>query len=437
MEPVVRVVLALMLGGLLGCSPEPRELVLPAVIVPAVGDPGCLKINALPPLRFTGAQTERGENIEARIDRELGGEGLEKLSIRFPAAGGVPPTPGTYALGSGENTRFSTCSACVSVLEDLSGVNLGHLNFATQGTLLLEAVNAANGEYRGILSNVVLRSLLPSVSVGWDGLDPNIERCLALSDVRFDTFANQHPSCATTEDCVNQKKEVCDPDTLRCVPSQCSDDDMLCPADRVCRIQHPTYLTGACFRRCEPFLSNACGDGNECVSTRYAGGEGICKKAGFAPLGKKACTSSTLSTGCQPGAVCQTIAPVWPDEQYCVATCDNFSKSPGCATGLCRLYSYGASELRQYCYTDRCHFGGTCGNASDIDPAEIGQKCAAPLDTPCAAGDGLAARGVCTGTVCELLCPLGAPSCPLGTTCVQYVTSDSQNTALAGIGVCR
>ncbi|MDX2055256.1 MAG: hypothetical protein SFV15_22830 [Polyangiaceae bacterium] len=436
MKPLSRALRHLLLLAFMGCSPKPTELSIPDPEAPPVPS-GCLNIGVLLPLRFTGKAGPMGDNVEARLDRELGGEGVDKLSIRFRPPAGVELGPGSYALGMGANSRFSTCNECVSVLEDWIGVNVAHLNFATEGTLQLEDVNLQSGEYRGSLKNVVLRSLLPSPDDGWDGVDPNIERCLFISEARFDTFASQRPSCATSEDCVNHARQVCDPNTARCVLNQCYEDDPKCSAGSVCELQSEAYETGACYTPCTPFTENVCPSGQECVSVSYDGSRGVCRKTGLGTLGQKGCVATTLATGCVPGAVCQAIAPLWPKEQYCTETCNYFSSTPGCSRGVCRLIVYGREERLRYCYGARCHVGGTCTEVENVDAAAIGEKCSGPVNSPCAAEDGARARGICDYSTCQQVCALSAPSCPLGTTCTQYVTADTQNTVVPGIGICK
>lgn len=412
----------------LACNGSPAE---GSSEPPALDPASCVEVAPTGPLRFGGAGTFWGEDLAAGIDVDLGGGGYHRLSIRFRGA----TEPGTHALTAGENAAFSTCRHCVMLMENVWGDNVNTLHFQASGTIELEAVDDARGEYRGVVRDVMMIPVEPTGLHRWGGFS-DTERCVYLREARFDTFAGVGEPCVSTRECRNHATQVCDPQAGECIESACDPGEGTgCDDASVCVEQSDDYGTGACFPRCAPFTSGACGPGFECASIDYAGEEGVCRRVGEAARGEP-CEASTSSTGCVEGSVCQTWSPFWgrPD---CYEMCDYFAAEPGCTDGRrCWMKLYRDKDFALYCGRGHCHVGGTCrlDDGRQADPAAIGEPCEGDRGTPCA-DDGRAARGFCHDDgICRRVCRLGASDCDVGA-CTQLTIANG-GTEVEGVGVC-
>lgn len=81
------------------------------------------------------ADGEVGNNVYTLgpdIDRGLGGPGVDRIQVEFYAAGS-----GSFALGSGLNSNYSTCAQCLLLIQDVGTENQKNF-FADAGTLIIE-----------------------------------------------------------------------------------------------------------------------------------------------------------------------------------------------------------------------------------------------------------------------------------------------------------
>ncbi len=406
---------------------------------PPVEAVNCVRVQPSSELKFGGAGTFWGDHLSSGIDVDLGGGGYHALSLRF--RGGESLRPGTYDLSEGAHRSYAECAHCVMVMENVWGDNVNTLNFQASGELTLDEVNAARGEFRGTVRNVVMVPVTPTGLHRWEGYE-DTDDCVYIEEFSFDTFAGVGESCVSAGDCRNRKTQICDTSSRACTESQCSaSSGGSCPGGGECIEQHPQYRTGACFSRCDPLSSGQsngqCGAGLFCASTNYVGSDGICKLTGPANHGER-CDAGTATTACEAGSVCQTNAPFWGRPE-CETTCDFFSSEPGCAQSSCRLRIYRDKDFKLYCNNGQCHLGGTCGlrDGRQADSAELGQRCDDAGD-PCA-DDGKAARGICHQeggqNRCRELCRLDQPRCRSGR-CEQLVL-EANGTVVEGVGVCR
>ncbi|MCG5053771.1 MAG: hypothetical protein KA712_12480 [Myxococcales bacterium] len=406
---------------------------------PPVPASRCTPIALATPAQYQGKASFWGNHLGAGIDVDLGGGGYHKFTIRFGQGKDYRPRTGTFPLGTSPNGAFATCHECVMVMENVWGDNVNTLNFASSGSITIEAIDLPHGAVRGRVENVIFQPLTyTNQHHVWAGFKEDTDHCLFLSEARFDTFAGEGEACATSSDCRNHATQVCDPRAGHCVPTRCGSHEP-CGTNEVCVLQNAAYDTQACFPACEPWKANGCPQGLSCVTRDYAGKEGVCKVTGTAAVGRKECPASNTSTGCVSGAVCQTVSTFWPKEQYCFETCDFFGDGKACSSGICQLRFYRNKDFKLYCYDDRCHRGGTCERPERADPAALGARCAADANRPCGVEAGVA-RGVCdadTNNTCLRLCRLGEQDCPTGQACAPYFIRNDGATAVEGIGVCR
>lgn len=370
---------------------------------------------------------------------DLGGGGYHKFTIRFGQGKGYVARTGTFSLGLAPNDGFATCHECVMVMQNVWGDNVNTLNFASSGSIEIEAIDLTRGEVKGRVKDVTFAPLeYTNQHHVWAGFKQNADQCLYLSEASFDTFAGLGEPCSAAADCRNHATQICDPKQKACEPTRCG-SSQTCANNEVCVLQNPAYETYACFAKCTPFSSDSCASGSECVSLDYKGSEGVCKLAGTAAVGSKECPASSTSTGCTLGAVCQTVSSFWPKEQYCFETCDFFGGQKPCSSGICQLRFYRDKDFKLYCYNDRCHRGGTCEETKRADPAVIGVRCSGDANRPCGVEAGVAA-GVCdadSDNKCLRLCRLNMNDCPQGSSCGQYFVRNDGGTAVEGLGVCR
>jgi hypothetical protein len=102
---------------------------------------------------------------------EAGAPLLDRFYLEFNQYDGPLNTP--IALGTGDNANFPSCKQCVRVYEDFNpqGFTVGHVYFATSGTLTLERIAGTDGgnpltATKGTFSNVKLEEVEPETEEG-------------------------------------------------------------------------------------------------------------------------------------------------------------------------------------------------------------------------------------------------------------------------------
>jgi hypothetical protein len=380
----------------------------------------------------------------AGITPELG-EGWQGLAIKLNPRNGFPGTPGTYDLSEqGENP--GECGVCVFVTYAGSGDHF-QLDFATSGTFEIEEVDTETGELQGRLSDVTFRHLKEVALHAFEGVHPD-GHCTTLAKAEVDTRAIPGAPCLEASECPNAKLQVCDPSTGTCADAACSSENPECSGDSVCQIQDTFFEVGACYDRCTPFTSGACGEGLDCVPVDYVGKVGVCKQQGpespepatqFSP--DRSCTPYATATGCGPNHVCTTHAPYWHYD-HCFRQCDYFGEQTGCDVGQCWMMPHRTGDLEKtyVCGRGDCHKGGICVETDGGE--EFGSPCEGDryIGAPCFGSSQLS--GVCVGDsadelVCRRLCLLGESDCG-SETCRQLVVEADTNSArsVAGLGYC-
>ena len=287
--------------------------------------------------------------------------------------------------------------------------------FQASGTMQLTAVSSPpTAESKGSLSGVTLvQSTIDATT--YASTPTSGGSCLFIASTSWDTTVAAGTPCTVATDCGDTSKNVCDPTTKTCVPSECT-SDATCGTGKSCIVEVTDSRAGACYSSCAPSASGGCPSGAECVAISYDGTQGICKSQGQTQEGG-ACSIEDVSTDCAAGMVCS------PEHagNLCRKQCDYFAKSAG------------ACPASQHCV-----LGSVCSD-EPIDPAAANQPCdgSSAETTPCALASGGQVAGICvaeTGAsgqvmMCRSVCRKSvATDCPTGQSCNDYYTST---------GVCR
>jgi hypothetical protein len=219
-------------------------------------------------------------------------------------------------------------------------------------------------------------------------------------------------SCKRAIDCGDVSLFVCDPATQQCRAADC-DAMTECKAGSSCLKQAEKVTVGICQRSCRALgTSTGCDPSETCVGIPFAD-RAVCQKRGTAALGA-VCEITAVDTGCAEG-VCRA-STAGATSGTCVAICDPFTSKSACPTGkIC--------TINWDCRTD----------ASIADPATINGICATG-GVPCAVVDG-AQQGHCllqySASICRRGCRVGV-ECPAGFGCATAGAPGIGN----GLGLC-
>ena len=323
----------------------------------------------------------------------------------------LPPLQtGTFPLGAPPNDSLLTCQHCVWMPLDWDGASsISRLFVASEGQLTLTQVSdPLESIFAGTVSGLVMREA--QVTEEGDLTFVVGGRCARVPVLEFDTSPTTGKPCLSAEDCGNPLLEICSPETNRCAPHECGEDQG-CPSDRpVCVTQYSTMSVGACYAHCDPTEPLPCGNGRSCVQMGVLPTEGICLLDGDAALGG-VCQREDTSTSCLGGMTCSGITST------CTNTCGYFTSAPGCQAG------------------HACTVLGVCDPESSGDAADFGEPCdeTAQMAQGCAS-DGSKFLGICFGfdptvpMTCERAC-LGDAGCGSNEFCALRFSS--------GLGICR
>jgi len=379
----------------------------------------------------------------AGIEPELG-EGWQALGIKLRARDGVDQGPGFHDLAQ-EPPSSDECSHCVYVTYAGSGDHF-QLDQAIEGSIEIEAVDLDRGQLQATLRDVTFRHLQEVALHSFQGWHEDAH-CVHLEEAVVDTRAIDGAPCLQAGDCPNAVLQACDPGTAECKAAACSRDDMACEGDGVCQIQDPFFGVGACYERCVPFTSGACGDGRDCIPIDYVGEVGVCKLEGpEAPEPTtifdtgRTCEPRQIATGCGPDHVCATEAVYWHYD-HCYRQCDYFADDPGCEVGGCWLGLHDAKDIETtyLCGVGDCHFGGLCVQAED--DIALGEPCEEEGWT-CRGEDARLGRCMpdADGALrCARFCRLEASDCAAGQSCEPVVVApgSDEERVIEGLGYCR
>ncbi len=374
------------------------------------GSPAPCRVIDVEPLRG-GVQAATAASVEGWLLTGLGAPPKDLFTVQIVDRGGALG-PGTYDLSL--QTDLATCTHCVVVLEDSDSFGAETRAYVQErGTLVLEeASSPPTVESRGRVENLILVEATLDPNDSFRAVAVPGGTCLEIDVIEWDTIVADGEPCEVTEDCGNPARDVCDPATRTCAPSQCGYfTPSTCDEGFACLFQKGA-TAGACYPSCTPFDPEAaCADGAECVASSHDGDEGACRAPGPAAANAP-CSESDVTTGCEPGYLCTND----PSSRFCRRRCDFFSPEPACDPG------------------QACMPPGICA-AEKPDPAALGQPCATSLSTPCG-NDGFANRGVCahpmnnpTKLVCARWCHFPSlDECDAGTQC--------QPTNMPSLGYC-
>jgi hypothetical protein len=354
---------------------------------------------------------------------------------------------GSFDL-SQEPLDTGACERCVFVAYGGSGDHF-QLDLATSGTLVIDEIDEATGQARGRLVDVTMRHVEEVALHSFQG--PASSHCVHVAEIAFDTRAIDGGACLSQGDCPNGMLQGCDPRTKTCVAAPCTRDAPTCPGTDACIVQHALFGAGACYQTCEPFTTGSCPAAQDCIPTDYLGDVGVCRHQGpdapdpVTDLGpERTCDPYHVATGCGPGHVCTNDAPYW-HYNNCVAQCDYFSESPGCAgDGVkCAVIFHSQADIDTtwLCGAGDCHYGGICISGSE--EGAFGEPCAEGYDEGWDCAGDATHLGRCVsdddGALrCRRPCRLGGDECGGGETCTQLLIGDPEDDprVIAGVGLC-
>ncbi|MBP7127410.1 redoxin domain-containing protein [Myxococcota bacterium] len=126
------------------------------------------------PVRAVGSWKPYGDSPDGTlfyqaVDALAGTRSILTLEIRQAAPFAGPKEPGTYPFTA---SRYSKCDICLRLAEDCTETGCARQYLATEGTLVIEAMDRADGPFRASLRDVVFREALIDVAAWTSWVQP-------------------------------------------------------------------------------------------------------------------------------------------------------------------------------------------------------------------------------------------------------------------------
>lgn len=382
------------------------------------GGGGCTVLTPLDTGMFFGSAAFFA--LSARTNAPIPGYAKTRLELElYDEGSGLPP--GTFDLGKAPDDSYATCEHCVLLVAYDEIGQARRVWFQQSGSMVLEKLAPEEHAGVGSVSSVKLVEVTQDLDMSWHEVPGG--SCFELPSWKFDTTPVNGGDCDSAEDCPNDDIQVCDVETKKCVPKECSltFDPPFCDEGQLCMSQIGALIerdeggsaAGACYEECTPAASNPCGAGKTCFPLGPTQAVGICLPTGGPAVGEP-CTPSDLATGCEEGAFCTGDPP------RCQKACDYLSPPAGCPSGT------------------YCSQINLCEPLAVGDLAPVGAECSpsSPTQRDCGP-EGDMFRGLCIDwypeiptKTCERICKMSKPACGPNQTCIAMFGNPN-------IGVCH